>query len=286
MHPSFEQFVAALRDPALRSGIGLVIGDSDAAALLTRQDWANDYYYKWLALFPLAAAAAAATPAGIPASEPVAASVFDAGAPPSSGPLAGPPPLGAAPVTRDPLAGRPAAGGAPLWQTAPAASRIPSSAKVPLIVGASVLGAVLVAVLGVTVGGGLITAAATSHPVALSTPSSVTPPATATADAEPDTHGLTREEYDLLEAVVAPSGHSVEEAVAHGTTDAELRVTADQLKVQLADTCTGASKVPQGFDNAAYKAAFIAGYSVQQKVTPEQATVIYTALAGYCRATP
>ncbi|MES1170485.1 MAG: hypothetical protein ABUL47_07345, partial [Leifsonia sp.] len=52
MHPSFEQFVAALRDPAQRPGIGLAISDQDAAALLTNASWANDYYARWIELFP------------------------------------------------------------------------------------------------------------------------------------------------------------------------------------------------------------------------------------------
>jgi hypothetical protein len=155
---------------------------------------------------------------------------------------------------------------------------------VPLIIAGSVLGVVLLTVLAVTIGGPLITAAAKTSPLAVSTAPATSP--TAIADAAPETHGLTPEEYQLMEAVVAPSGHSVEEAIAQGTTDAELRVIADKLKLQLADTCTGAQKVPQGFDNPAFKAAFIAGYTVQEKVTAEQATVIYTALGDYCLSSP
>ena len=61
MHPSFEQFVSALQEPEQRAAIRLAISDSDAAALLTRDDWIREYYAQWIALFPAENPASAAT---------------------------------------------------------------------------------------------------------------------------------------------------------------------------------------------------------------------------------
>jgi hypothetical protein len=52
MHPSFEQFDAALRTPERRAAIRLTITDADAASLLTRDDWAHEYYSQWVGMFP------------------------------------------------------------------------------------------------------------------------------------------------------------------------------------------------------------------------------------------
>jgi hypothetical protein len=279
MHPSFEQFVAALRDPSLRAGIGLVVDDADAAALLTRQDWASDYYHKWLALFPVAAAAAAAPPAAAP----------PATAPPAPSPavVLTPPP---APTT---------------WQTAPAASRVPSRAKVPLVIAASVLGVLLLTAGAVGVYTGLIsttpvaqhssvssgsssgTSSGTSTGSSAGSTAGTGPSAPATTAAQnpavgSDTHGLTPEEYQLMDAAAAPSGHSIEEEIAHGLSDAQLRSEADLFETQIKSTCTAAAAYPQGIENATFKASFIAGYAVQVHITTEQATAVYTALVNYC----
>ena len=52
MHPSFEQFDAALRTPERRAAIRLTITDADATSLLTRDDWVHEYYSQWIGMFP------------------------------------------------------------------------------------------------------------------------------------------------------------------------------------------------------------------------------------------
>lgn len=133
MHPSFEQFVAALRDPSQRPAIGLVIGDADAASLLTNQDWAMDYFHKWLALFPAATAA----------TQPTAA--FAA---PEPAPVLTPAPQAAPESVRTPA---PAISSAPAVSNVPEASApaTPRGSRVPLLVVGTVLGAVVLAVLAV-----------------------------------------------------------------------------------------------------------------------------------------
>ncbi len=59
MHPTFAQFVEALRTPALRPSIRLVISDEDATRLLSDDTWMRDYYAQWIALFPTATTSAA-----------------------------------------------------------------------------------------------------------------------------------------------------------------------------------------------------------------------------------
>ena len=56
MHPSYAQFVDALRTPALRPSIRLVITDEDATSLLSNDTWMRDYYTQWIALFPASTA--------------------------------------------------------------------------------------------------------------------------------------------------------------------------------------------------------------------------------------
>lgn len=130
VHPSFEQFVAALRDPSQRASIGLSISDSDAASLLTRQDWATDYYHQWLALFPAAGQA------------PAAVADF------------GPPPRVAAPQPYADLTqfGSPA--------------RVPSGLKRLLIIGGSAVGAVLLVVVGVSAYSAVVAGSVSHHSVA------------------------------------------------------------------------------------------------------------------------
>ena len=255
--PTFEQFVAALRDPSLRAGIGLVIEDSDAAALLTRQDWASDYYTRWLALFPAATAAAAAAPAAAPA--PVSAEVFA----PQQGAASpfGPPP--------------------PAWTTPNRGPRIPSAAKVPLIIGGSLLAAVLLVAVGLGVYRQVVLSAASS-PTAIRS--------TASADSSPSAkddavfyHGLTHPEYEVLEAVLAPQGRTLEEAVQGGATDAELRTTFDKLSPSLTAGCAQAATIPGGFDEPSFRKSFIAGYETTQKATDAQAGVVFDAFADYCK---
>ena len=256
MHPSFEQFVAALRDPQLRSAIGLVIGDTDANALLTRQDWAADYYHKWLALFPIAAAMPV-DPATAPAAEPVAASVF---------------PARASTVTVAPPAEA---------HTSWAKKPIPRWSRVPLIILGSLVGSVML--VGYLLGQyhNAVDAAATSRPlIAHSTP---VPSSSATDVAVPvGKYGLTGPEYELLDAVLVSENHSVDELVARGTTDAELRALADQVAAKTTKTCTDGKSLPDGFENATFKASFIAGYVVSAKVAPDQAARVFSALATYC----
>jgi hypothetical protein len=68
MHPSFVQFVDALRTPAHRSAIRLVITEEDATRLLSNDTWMRDYYTQWIALFP---AATASVPSRVPRVGPV-----------------------------------------------------------------------------------------------------------------------------------------------------------------------------------------------------------------------
>lgn len=254
--PTFDQFVAALRDPTLRGQIGLVIDDADAATLLSRQDWANDYYTKWLSLFPAAAAAAAASPASVPPSVPVSAGVFDS---PTTAPDYGPPPV--------------------VWATPEAASRTPSAAKVALIVVGSVVAACVLVAVGVGALRQFVLTDAGTTPATRSTTSAASPSATADAISF---HGLTGTEYAVFEAVLIPQGHSLEEAVENGATDAQLRSTFDKLSVGFTTACAQSKSVPSGFENASFRHSFIAGYESTQKVTDEQAGAVYDALGDYC----
>jgi hypothetical protein len=258
--PTFEQFVAALRDPSLRAGIGLVIEDSDAAALLTRQDWASDYYTRWLALFPEAAAAAAAPGASAPAPVPVSATAF---APQESAASPfGPPPTP--------------------WATPNRVSRIPSAAKVPLIVGGSLLGVILLVAIGLGVYRQVVLSAASSPTTSRSTtPADPSPTA---KDNAVFYHGLTHSEYEVLEAVLAPQGRTLEQAVQGGATDAQLRTTFDKLSPSLTAGCAQAATVPGGFDDPRFRKSFIAGYEATQKATDDQAGVVFDAFAEYCKS--
>lgn len=134
MHPTFEQFVSALRDPSQRASIGLSISDTDAAALLTRQEWATDYYHQWLATFP-----AAATPAPVDY---------------------GPPPGAAAPrfPTSTTQIGR--------------AARLPSGVARLLIIGGSAVGAVLLVVGGVGAYSAVMATSVAHHAVTSGSPTS------------------------------------------------------------------------------------------------------------------
>lgn len=285
MHPSFDQFVAALRDPALRAQIGLSISDADADALVTRQDWANDYYYKWLAMFPAAVAAAAAAPAAERAPEPVAMSAFaqttaaSPAAPPATGFAASPPAgvYGAPPQS----ATRTAAPST--WQMGPAAPRIPSRAKVPLIVGGALVALVVLAVVGVNVYSGVVASSVGRAP--LSAASHAPTDATDTSDDVPaDTHGLTAREYRYVEVIIESENSTIPILVSKGMTDAKLRTLTDQLIVQSDPACSQSAQLSGGFDNAAFRASFIAGYVATTKVSSEAAGKVFDALAVYCHS--
>ncbi len=97
-------------------------------------------------------------------------------------------------------------------------------------------------------------------------------------------HGLTQTEYDLMEAVLAPQGHTLEQAVANGTDDAELQRLAVSTESSTAKTCTDGEALDNGFHNATFRTSFIAGYEATQKATPAQAAAVYDALAAYCDA--
>lgn len=287
MHPSFEQFVAALRDPAQRPGIGLSISDEDAAALLTNATWANDYYARWIELFPPATPepALVATPAPaalVPAaSVPAAFAAVEPAAPTSSSPFGsspfGPPPSG--PSTQ----ASPYATADTLDWAAPR-RRSTSPARIAII---AVLTVVTLAIIA-----GVINevVAVTRAPAvtAAHTPATVAPPSpdpTTAASNDPIVfHGLTQTEYDLMEAILAPQGHSLEEAVAQGTNDAKLHQLAISTQAETAKSCTDGESLPNGFDDANFRAAFIAGYESTQKATAEQSAAVYDALAAYCDA--
>lgn len=247
MHPSFEQFVDALRDPAQRPGIGLSISDQDAATLLTNADWANDYYARWIALFPPAAAAPAPSPFG-------------------------PPPTVA---PREPF--RSTAADAPLWATSGRRS-LPSPVRIAII---SVLALVAIAVVA-----GAINEVRAVTAVATGARTPGAPPSSDSGTADQDDpvvfHGLTKTEYDLLEAILAPQGHTLEQAVANGTDDAELHGLAVRTQTTTAKTCSDGEALDNGFGNATFRASFTAGYEQAQKATPAQATAVYDALAAYC----
>lgn len=275
MHPNFEQFVAALRDPAQRPGIGLSISDHDAATLLTRADWANEYYSRWIALFPAAPPEPVftASPTPVASTTPSTTTPSPFGPPPTAVPTAA---FGfdaaAAPATAAPL------------DRAPAARRtLPRPARIALIAVITIVALWIVA--GVVNGVVTLThASATTH-----TPTSAAatpPPAGADAGAVDPVvfHGLTQTEYDLLEAVLAPQGHTLEEAVAGGADDTELQRLAASTKSSTAKSCSDGEALANGFGNAAFRASFIASYEVTQKATPQQAAQVYDALAAYCGA--
>jgi hypothetical protein len=244
VHPSFEQFVAALRDPSLRASIGLTISDGDAASLLTRQDWATDYYHQWLALFPAAKHAPAAA--------------ADFGPPPQ---IAAPPPY------------------ADLTQFGSAA-RVPSGVKRLLIIGGSVVGAVLLVVVGVSAYAAVKAGSVSHHAVAGSS-------ASASASAAPlpdDLHGLSAREYPLMEAVFESEDRTIPGMVAQGMTDDKLGSLRDTIVPEAERACTEATRLRNGFDDPTYKASFIAGYVSTSKVTPDKAAKVYDAIAAYCAA--
>jgi hypothetical protein len=246
MHPSFEQFVSALRDPAQRVSIGLSISDADAAALLTSQEWATDYYHQWLAMFPAAGQTA------------------------THAPDFGPPPQAFAPQNAAPFSMSTTQLGS--------ASRVPSGLKRLLIIGGSALGAVLLIVIGVSVYSGVVANSAAHHPVAGST----TPASAAPLPA--DLHGLSAREYPLLEAVFESEDRTIPGMAAQGMTDDRLRTLTDTLVTQAQKACDVAAHQQNGFDNPTYKSSFIAGYVATAKVTPEKAGIVYDAIVDYCAA--
>jgi hypothetical protein len=264
MHPSFDQFVVALRDPAQRAGIGLSISDDDASTLLTNANWANDYYARWIALFPPAVVAPAAV-----------APAFTPPAPPAPAPSPfGPPPTAVA--TQAP---------AVAMADTPAPNprrRLPAPARIAII---TVLGLVALSIVAGLIGE---VAAVTRTPTAAKTHAAVTPASPgASAGVQNDPvvfHGLRQTEYNLLEAVLAPQGHSLEEAVSQGADDAHLQLLATNALSAMAKTCTDGEALDQGFDNAAFRASFIAAYESAQKSTSAQATKVYDTLAAYCAA--
>ena len=258
MHPSFEQFVAALRDPAQRPGIRLSISDEDAGTLLTRADWANDYYSRWIALFPAAAVVPAATPT----------------------PSYGPPPS-AAPAPAYGLA----AADAPAWAAAPR-RKLPSAARIAII--AVVTIAALWAVAGII---NVVQATTRVSATTIATgPGAATSPSSGTGSGSGSGtqgdpvvfHGLTQTEYDLIEAVLAPQGHTLEQAVAQGADDAALQRIEISAESSMAKTCSDGEALDNGFGNATFRASFIAGYEVAQKATPAQAAQVYDSLAAFC----
>ncbi len=273
MHPSFEQFVAALSDPALRASIGLSIGDADAAALLTNQDWAGDYYEKWIALFPVAAAtpaaaipAAAATAAAMePAPAPIWASAYPAA---SSDPF-GPPPTLSVPAAE------------PTWTSSPRASRRRGGVRTPILVVGSVVVVLALVVLGVNVVPSFFSSVqAGSKSITFSTK----PTASATAAALPEnTHGLTAREYPLIEAVLEAQGSSIPVLVAGGMTDTSLHTVSEQFLPVADQACAGAAKIG-GFGNATYRASFITGYTSTGKISAAAASTVYDAIARYCES--
>lgn len=249
MHPSYEQFVAALHDPSQRAAIGLSISDPEAAALLTRQDWATDYYHQWLAMFP---AAGAANPVAVPGP------TSDFGPPPSAGP------------TVAPFATTTTQFGAP--------ARVPSGVRRLLIIGGSAIGAVLLVVVGISVYSG-ITAASASHHVAAGS--------TRSASAAPlpdDLHGLSAREYPLIEAVFESDDRTIPGMAAQGMTDDRLRSLADTIVPQADTACKVAAKLPKGFDDPSYRSSFVAGYVSTSKVSTDKADKVYDAIADYCAA--
>lgn len=256
MHPSFEQFVEALRDPAQRPGIGLSISDADASTLLTRADWANDYYSRWIALFP----PIAAEPAPV-----LTSSASEFGPPPSAAATQGP---GFVAVD------------APDWGAKPRRT-LPSPARIAII-------AVLtVVVLAVVAGVIYEVQAVTRTPVATAakTPAAVASPSSGASTGTNDPvvfHGLTQSEYDLMEAVLAPQGHTLEEAVQQGTTDEKLRELVTAATAETAKSCSDGEALPGGFTNAVFRASFIAGYVTGQGASQDQASDVYDALANFC----
>ncbi|MEO7722129.1 MAG: hypothetical protein ABIS08_09465 [Pseudolysinimonas sp.] len=260
MHPSFEQFVAALRDPAQRPGIGLSISDEDASTLLTNATWANDYYGRWIALFPTVVAAPAPSPAPAPV--------------PSPSPAQSPSPFGPPPSV---------AADAQVWAALPKRT-LPAPARIAII---TVLTLVALSVVAGVING---VRAVTRAPQATSAtaPAGVAPPssgASASGQGDPVVfHGLTQTEYDLLEAVLAPKGETLEQAVAQGADDAQLQRVAVNAESSMAKTCREGEAIDNGFHNVTYRAAFLATYVATQKVTPAQAVVVYDAVAAYCDA--
>jgi hypothetical protein len=263
MHPSFEQFLAALRDPALRPGIRLSISDEDAATLLTRADWANDYYSRWIALFPAAAVAPAVVPAATPAPS--------YGPPPSSPPSSPP----SAVPSAVPSSAYGMASDAPAWAATPR-RRLPSAARIAII--AVVTIAALWAVAGVV---NVVLAATHASATAIANvPRAATSPSAVALPA--DLHGLSAREYPLVESVFESEDRTIPGMVAGGMTDDRLRSLADALVPQAEKACANTANLQNGFDNPTYKASFIAGYITTTHVTPDKAAMVYDGIARYC----
>jgi hypothetical protein len=261
MHPSFEQFVSALRDPSQRAAIGLTISDADAASLLTRQEWATDYYHQWLAMFPAAATPVAAAESAV--AQPPAPADF--GPPPQSGP----PQFSATPID------------APTTQLGSPA-RMPSRLKGLLIIGGSVVGAAVLVAVGIGVYSGVMAGSTSHRPVAGSSTS-----ASASASAAPlpaDLHGLSARAYPLMEAVFESEDRTIPEMVAAGMSDDRLRSLADTVVPEADTACKVAAKLPKGFDDPSYRSSFIAGYISTSKVSSDKASKVFDAIADYCAA--
>lgn len=274
MHPSFEQFVAALHDPSQRTSIGLAISDADAAVLLTRADWANDYYSRWVALFPVASAAhanaaaiQAPTAAALTSASPAAAfanpSVSDFGPPP-----------------------RAVASQFDVYssQLTPTRSRMPRGLRTPLIIGVSVLVAVSLVVVGVAVYSGLMANAATQHAAEASHQAAGASPSTSADPLPADLHGLSAREYPLMEAVFESQDRTIPEMAAQGMTDDRIRTLTDTIVPEAETACTDAQRLQNGFDDPSYKSSFIAGYISTSHVTPDKAEAVYQAIADYCHS--
>jgi len=279
MHPSFEQFVSALRDPSQRASIGLTISDADAAALLTRQDWATDYYHQWLAMFPTAAAEAQSAAAS---ATPPAGSADAFGPPPGAAPSSGAPygaqQYGAQPYGAQPYGAQPY--GAAQYGAATqlgSASRVPSGLKRLLIIGGSVIGAVLLIVVGVAVYSGIV-AGSTSHPVVHTSTSAAAAPLPA------DLHGLSAREYPVIESVFESENRTIPEMVSQGMTDDRIRALADTVLPAADKACTQAKSTQDGFDDPKFKESFIDGYVSTSKATRDAAGKVYDAIVAYCTA--
>ena len=250
MHPTFEQFVAALRDPSQRAAIGLTISDADAAALLTRQDWALDYYHEWLSLFP---ATASPTPAA--AATPGAAATFGAAG-------FGPPP--------QPMSYTSQMNATTLGSP----SRMSSGLKRLLIIGGSVLAAVVLVVVVVGVYSGVVANSVSHHSAT----------GLSAAPLPNDLHGLSVREYPLMEAVFESEGRTIPGMIASGMTTDRLRSLTDTIVTQADRACSAATSMQGGLDNPTYRQSFIAGYMSTAKVTADKAGMVYDAIEQYCAA--
>jgi hypothetical protein len=262
VHPTFEQFVAALQDASQRAAIGLTISDADAAALLTRQDWALDYYHQWLSLFPATASPAPAAEA-TPAASPTPGAAATPGAEATFGAAGfGPPP--------QPMSFTSQMNATTLGSP----SRMSSGLKRLLIIGGSVLAAVVLVVVGVGVYSGVV-ANSVSHHSATGSSSAPLPN---------DLHGLSAREYPLMEAVFESEGRTIPGMIASGMTTDRLRSLTDTIVTQADRACSAATSMQGGLDNPAYRQSFIAGYMSTAKVTADKAGMVYDAIEQYCAA--